>query len=72
MWHTGLVASQHVGSSQTRDSTCDPYTAWQILNHWTTREVHDDLSYMWKLKKKKGSYIEKRLIFARARVGVRG
>ena len=39
LWHTGLVAPQHVGSSQTRDQTCVPCTGRQILNHWTTREV---------------------------------
>ena len=37
--HTGLVAPQHVGSSQTRDQTCGPCIGRQILNHWTTREV---------------------------------
>ena len=26
-------------SSLTRDRTCAPYIAKQILNHWTTREV---------------------------------
>ena len=35
----GLVAPQHVGSSQTRDSAGVPCTARQILNHWTTREA---------------------------------
>ena len=39
MWCTGLVAQQHVGSSQTRDQTHVPYTGRQILNHWTTLEV---------------------------------
>ena len=39
LWLRGLVAPQHVGSSQTRDQTCVPCTGRQILNHWTTREV---------------------------------
>ena len=34
-----FVAPRHVGSSQTRDQTCDPCIGKQILNHWTTREV---------------------------------
>ena len=33
------VALRHVGSSQTRGWTCVPYTARQLLNHWTTRQV---------------------------------
>ena len=33
------VALRHVGSSRTRDRTCVPYTARQVLNHWTIREV---------------------------------
>ena len=33
------LAPQHVGSSWTRDLTHVPYNGWQILNHWTTREV---------------------------------
>ena len=35
----GLVAPQHVGSSQTRNWTHVPYAGRQILNYWTTREV---------------------------------
>ena len=34
---TGLVVLRHVGSSQTRDWICVPYTARQILNQWTNR-----------------------------------
>ena len=37
---TGLVALQHVGSSQTRDQTYVPCIDRWILNCWTTREVH--------------------------------
>ena len=37
--HSGLVASRHVGSSQTRDRTPVPCIGRQILNHWTTRET---------------------------------
>ena len=36
----GLVALQHVKSSQTRNRTRVHYIGRQILNHWTTREVH--------------------------------
>ena len=38
---TGLVAPQHVGSSQTRDQTCVPRIGRRILNHWTNRDVLD-------------------------------
>ena len=33
----GLAATRHVEPSQTRDQTCIPCIAWQILNYWTTR-----------------------------------
>ena len=39
LWHIGLVAPQHVDSSQTRYRTHALCTGRQILNHWTTREV---------------------------------
>ena len=39
LWHMGLVAPQHVGSSQTRDQTHVPCIGRQILNHCTTREI---------------------------------
>ena len=39
LWHTGLVAPRHVGSSQTRDWTGVPCVARWILNHQTTREA---------------------------------
>ena len=39
LWHTGFVAPQHAGSSQTRDRTSVPCTGRWILHHWTTREV---------------------------------
>ena len=35
----GLVAPQHMGSSQTRDQTHVPCITRWILNHWTTREI---------------------------------
>ena len=38
LWHTGLVARTHVGSSWTRDQICVPCIGRQILNHQTTRE----------------------------------
>ena len=39
LWHTGLVAPWHVGSSQTRAQTRVPCIGRRILNHCTTREV---------------------------------
>ena len=39
LWHTGLVAPRHVGSSWTRAQTCVPCIGRQILNHRATREV---------------------------------
>ena len=39
-WHRSFVAQRHVGSSWTRDKICIPWTDRQILNHWTTWEVH--------------------------------
>ena len=38
LWCTGLVALQHVGSSQTRDRT--RIVRW-MLNQWTTREAQN-------------------------------
>ena len=35
----GLAAPQHMGSSRTRNQTSVPYTARQILKHWTTKEA---------------------------------
>ena len=40
LWHTGLAAPWHVGSSRTRDQTCVPCIGRQVLNHCSTREVH--------------------------------
>ena len=37
LWRTGLVALQHVGSSWTRDQTCDSCIGRWILYHWATR-----------------------------------
>ena len=39
LWHTGLVAPRHVGSSQTRDRAHVPCIGRQILNQCTTREA---------------------------------
>ena len=39
MWHTGLVALWHMGSSQTRARTHVPCIGRWILNHGATREV---------------------------------
>ena len=39
LWHTGLVALQHVGSSPTRTGTRVPCIGRWILNHCATREA---------------------------------
>ena len=39
MWHTGLDAPRHVGSSQTRDQAHGPCIGRWTLNHRTMREV---------------------------------
>ena len=39
LWHTGLVALQHVGSSQSRDRTRVPCIGRRDLTHTATREV---------------------------------
>ena len=39
LWPTGLVAPQHVGSSQSRARTRIPCIGRQILNHCATREA---------------------------------
>ena len=39
MWHMGLVAPQHVGSSRARAQTGVPSIGRWILNHCATREV---------------------------------
>ena len=39
LWHTGLVAPRHVGSSRTRARTRVPCIGRRILNHCTTREA---------------------------------
>ena len=39
LWRMGLVAPQHVGSSQTRAQTRVPCIGRRILNHCATREV---------------------------------
>ena len=39
LWLTGLVAPQHVGSSQTRARTPVPCIGRQTLNHCATREA---------------------------------
>ena len=45
VWHTGLFALWHVGSSPARDQTHVPSLGRQILNHWTTRKVQGVISY---------------------------
>ena len=44
LWHTGLVAPQHVEFSLIKDQTCVPCIGRQILNHWTTQEVQGTVS----------------------------
>ena len=39
LWHRGLVAPRHVGSSWTRDQTHVPCIGRWILHHWATREA---------------------------------
>ena len=39
MWHTGLVATRHVGSSRNRARTRVPCIGRWILNHCATREA---------------------------------
>ena len=39
LWHTGLVAPRHVGSSQTRARTHVPCIGRQTPNHFATREA---------------------------------
>ena len=43
LWHTGLVAPRHVGSSSTRARTRVPCLGRRILNHCATREVPGSL-----------------------------
>ena len=43
----GLVAPQHVGSSQTRARTCVPCIGRRILNHCATREVWNYFVEAW-------------------------
>ena len=38
MWHTGLIAPWHVGSSRTRARTCVPCIGRRILNHCAARK----------------------------------
>ena len=39
LWHAGLVAPRHLGSSQTRYQTKVPSIVRWILSHWTIREA---------------------------------
>ena len=45
LWLMGLVAPQHVGSSQTRARTRVPCIGRQILNHCATREAPWNIFY---------------------------
>ena len=46
LWHIGLVALWHVGSSQIRDQICVSCIGKWILYHLTTREAQDFTFYM--------------------------
>ena len=61
LWRTGLVAPQHVGSSQTRARTRVPCIGRRILNHCATREALKysfAQCYSFKSYSKKKSYPE--------------
>ena len=49
LWHTGLVAPWHVGSSRTRAQTRVPCIDRRILNHCATKEVRSCQFYQSKL-----------------------
>ena len=44
LWCLGLVGPWHAGSSWARSRVCVPWTAWQILNHCTTRKAPKTIS----------------------------
>ena len=46
LWCTGLFALSQVGSSWTRNRTSVPCIARRILNHWTTREASQLISWL--------------------------
>ena len=49
LWHTGLVAPQHVGSSRTRTRTRVPCIGRRILNHCAMREALSCLIFKMRL-----------------------
>ena len=53
LWHTGLAAPRHVGSSRTRAQTHVPCIGRQILNHCATREAHE-YHFRFKLESRRG------------------
>ena len=59
LWHTGLVAPPHVGSSRSRARTRVACIGRRILNHCATREVPTSI-----LKRKHGAFLSR--IFSRA------
>ena len=66
LWYTALVAQQCVDSSQ---SWTKLVSLWQILIHWTTREVKITLSFVYGSREVvAGKFIEM-LYFASAVVG---
>ena len=46
LWCAGLVATQNVGSSWTKDQTHVPCIGKWILNQWTTRDVQFAYFYL--------------------------
>ena len=49
LWHMGLVAPWHVGSSWIRDQTHFSCFGRQILHYWATREVHCFVLNCWSI-----------------------
>ena len=58
LWHTGLVAPRHVGSSWTRARTRVPCIGGRILNHCSTKEA-PSLFILWKPAEELTSELQK-------------
>ena len=59
LWHMALIALLHVGSSWSKDRTYISCISRRILNHWTTREVHEKalVEYTFLLRRRKMTWI---------------
>ena len=55
MWHTGLVAPRHVGSSQTRARTHVPCIGRRVPNHCAAKEAPAHLHFCSPFRKSYGS-----------------